>query len=238
MPNWCNNSLSVFGPPEDVKRFQEKAHGSERTYYGPLNDKGSYFAGEEPADDSVFVSLLMELMMKDEVPTSEKNLELSFHALYPIPREVLLSPYDTNQLEKAKKKYPEFYQKFSTELAGYDWEYRNWGTKWGACEVEMDDSGVRRGEIFYHYDTAWGPPSDNFFQKVSKDFPTLTFKNQWGGDEVGSGGYIIVSNGNVVESDEWDEDDEDELLENDSEEPFFEEGEEYQHDETLPERES
>lgn len=28
MPNWCNNKLAVYGPDEDVRRFQSQAVGS------------------------------------------------------------------------------------------------------------------------------------------------------------------------------------------------------------------
>ncbi|MBI3852721.1 MAG: hypothetical protein HY298_20905 [Verrucomicrobia bacterium] len=34
MPNWCNNKLAVYGPHEDVKRFQEQAVGHSPWHTG------------------------------------------------------------------------------------------------------------------------------------------------------------------------------------------------------------
>lgn len=242
MPNWCNNTLTVSGPAEDLQKFMKAAEGHGHDYYGPLNKKRNLHPEEEEVDDSVFVSLMMELMMRDDgPPTSEdkKPVPLSFHSLFPVPKEVMLSPYDPKNLQDAKEKYSEFYQKFPVEHSGYDWEHKYWGVKWGACDAElMDDSDPASGQITYGYDTAWGPPSESFFRKVSLDFPTLNFSNEWGGCEMNGGGYTTYAAGLVTDYDEWDEEEDYEDDYRQDEEPFFEEGEEYQHEDSIIERES
>lgn len=242
MPNWCNNTLSVTGSPDDLRKFVEAAKGHGHDYYGPLNPKrSSDDKDKEEVDDSVFCSLMMELMMRDDGPPSPADKSISplcFHSLYPVPKEVMLSPYDPNAFQRAKEKYSDFYQKYPTPISGYDWEYKNWGVKWGACDATIYDENLDSGEVYFEYDSAWGHPSDTFFYKVSRDFPTLSFKNQWGGSEMDGGGYSIFVAGLMTDFDEWDEDDDYEDDYRDDQEHFFEEGEEYQHDDSVVKRES
>lgn len=83
----------------------------------------------------------------------------------------------------------------------YDWNIRNWGTKWDASRVDVviNRSG---DEVRYEFDTAWGPPLDVFYQMVSQ-FHDLTFnlhyveEQGWGGDMRGVGGKHWVMR-------EWD----------------------------------
>lgn len=54
----------------------------------------------------------------------------------------------------------------------YDWRVNNWGTKWDLNDVNIED----QGECFtVNFETAWGPPLEAF-EKISKDFPSLSFE--------------------------------------------------------------
>ena len=49
----------------------------------------------------------------------------------------------------------------------YDWNNRNWGTKWDACSAFIDTD--EDNEIRINFQTAWSPPSDwlySFFKKL------------------------------------------------------------------------
>ena len=49
----------------------------------------------------------------------------------------------------------------------YDWNNRNWGTKWDACSAYVDTD--EDNEIRVNFQTAWSPPSDwlySFFKKL------------------------------------------------------------------------
>lgn len=55
----------------------------------------------------------------------------------------------------------------------YDWANHpsNWGTKWGDCNTQLSfdpDYGIEG-----NFETAWGPLSAEFWEGVSKRFPTL-----------------------------------------------------------------
>ena len=59
----------------------------------------------------------------------------------------------------------------------YDWQYENWGTKWGDCDTTPTAWSLASDgswEVVVHYLTPWGP-ADAGFIKVSAMFPTLLF---------------------------------------------------------------
>jgi hypothetical protein len=43
----------------------------------------------------------------------------------------------------------------------YDWNTDNWGTKWNACEIDVDEQIDRNGDkqLGITFETAWSPPS-------------------------------------------------------------------------------
>jgi hypothetical protein len=53
-----------------------------------------------------------------------------------------------------------------------NWQYNNWGTKWGACDTCYLD--FKEGHITIAFDTAWGPP-DTWIHTMSDMFPDLEF---------------------------------------------------------------
>jgi hypothetical protein len=53
-----------------------------------------------------------------------------------------------------------------------NWQYNNWGTKWGACDTCYLD--FKEGHVTIAFDTAWGPP-DTWIHTMSDMFPDLEF---------------------------------------------------------------
>ena len=47
----------------------------------------------------------------------------------------------------------------TTDDRWYSWRLANWGTKWDAYEVEIDDSELHYG-FEVSFDTAWSPPEE------------------------------------------------------------------------------
>ena len=95
----------------------------------------------------------------------------------------------------------------------YTWCVNNWGTKWGDYETHLFKE--EPDEAIFHYQTAWGPYSDEFLQKISIPFPTLTFLMQYEergccflGVSVVRDGKILYSNCIEPELPEYNEDDE------------------------------
>lgn len=91
----------------------------------------------------------------------QKQNVLNFHSLVPIPPETLSTGYGP---------------------AGYEWELKNWGCKWGASSTELVDE--MEGHVAYAFDTPWVPPVP-FLAKLGPAWPTLTFLLDY--EEMGMG---------------------------------------------------
>lgn len=55
----------------------------------------------------------------------------------------------------------------------YDWNCENWGTKWNAKFVELDNDSEEL--IIYRFETAWNRISDQLWEDIKSKFPTLDF---------------------------------------------------------------
>lgn len=94
----------------------------------------------------------------------------------------------------------------------YNWNNRNWGTKWDVAVAEGDNSNdtymegpVVNGEnkvVYYNFDTAWAPPVPAI-TKLSEQYPnllmTLSYK-----EEGGWGGEIEFLRGVMISQNEYD----------------------------------
>jgi len=61
----------------------------------------------------------------------------------------------------------------------YSWCCANWGTKWNACDPEIEDEkSIRYGSVAIIFSTAWNEPEPIFY-KIAKLFPKLTFSFEW-----------------------------------------------------------
>ncbi len=74
----------------------------------------------------------------------------------------------------------------------------DWGTKWDADGVDMEES---EGELYYGFSTAWGPPLP-VIEELSRLFPSATFDIVF--EEMGSevnGHYVYKDGDSVTEED-------------------------------------
>ena len=83
----------------------------------------------------------------------------------------------------------------------YDWNCDNWGTKWNACEADVD---IHDKQLFISFDTAWSAPG--VFMEVIFDYLIkmgLEAHYTWE-EEQGYGAEFSVTNGKVKLTNEWD----------------------------------
>lgn len=85
----------------------------------------------------------------------------------------------------------------------YDWNNKNWGTKWDAYDVHGANvySGPRHW-LQYDFTTANGAPVP-VLEKMMEMFPTLIFTLQWQ-DEGGPGGEVRGADGIWIETDRFE----------------------------------
>jgi hypothetical protein len=191
MPNWCTNTLHITGPEEDVRAFVLKAKGVTPSY----ND--SHTASEWEVFDEIRKKALYSAPPDDY---GEEQV-FCFHGLHPVPVDFRRFPYDDTSARKVGEAIGE-----PRTYGGYGWQSAHWGTKWDACEASLDYQEPTA--LGYSFDTAWGPPIA-LFDKVSNDFPTLTFTLRYHEGGMGFAGDTVWSDGELESDDsydiEWDE---------------------------------
>ena len=90
--------------------------------------------------------------------------ENPFNEIYPIP-DFKNIPNEKGELPKLEQHLNKdgsvFYETYNfpdgkNDDRWYHWNIQNWGTKWDACNVEIDYADESQIEI--SFDTAWSPP--------------------------------------------------------------------------------
>ena len=142
MPNWCMNNLRLDGDVAAVLRTAIRlvghdvatAHDVARAIAAPTGD-------DRPDADweaSLYHQVLAASVRRD-------GSALSFQHHVPKPEGLDQQPAEGRDL-------PPWYQ----------WCLANWGTKWDACEVQLQDLTVDdaagTAQVTWTFDTAWGPP--------------------------------------------------------------------------------
>jgi hypothetical protein len=116
-----------------------------------------------------------------------KETDLSFKNFIPMPKKL------ENTQSPADKPNKELIKKYGADN-WYDWNIKNWGTKWDT-EAELTDSGA--DFLWYYFDTAWSPPTE-WLKQTCKLFKKLSFELKY--DEPGMGfcGTVRAENGKII----------------------------------------
>tara|TARA_B100000029_G_scaffold455373_1_gene482584 strand:+ start:12300 stop:13010 length:711 start_codon:yes stop_codon:yes gene_type:complete len=148
MPNWCENSMTVFGEVETLNKFAEAITSKERenVYEG---------TAYELKDNEISVTIFSNLL-----PAPENGSKKIIN--------------DKGELVGTAFADPE--RDGNDYINGWDWCIKNWGTKWGDCDNRMtkdyDDTRGRTPRLDFTYDTAWGPAD---YSQISEMYPELFF---------------------------------------------------------------
>lgn len=157
MPNWTSNRVYIEGEPTDIREFleavkwQDELFDFNRIIPRPeiLNHTGS---GMHEIDGKKVESWYIVKAWHKDFPGQKEEVRL-------------------------------FTPEEEAELAGighrdwYSWSKENWGTKWNACHVEIEDSG-EHGYLEITFDTAWSAPVP-VLQTMVEMFPKLSFTCEW-----------------------------------------------------------
>lgn len=184
MPNWCGNSLVIEGPEKDVAAFKRAAAGPTQSYNKILVESMSW-----PVHDDIRLRAAVE-----QTPEPGEYSILSFHALMPVPDKVRRFGYDSMQSKKLADALG-----VDAPMCGHEWENANWGVKWGACEVAMDDSIPDK--LFYDFDTAWSPPIE-FFVQIAKKWTNLKFSLSYSEPGMAFEGDISIQGDEILSHEE------------------------------------
>lgn len=169
MPNWVYNNIQASGTIADIQAFLDKAGKPHTTEF-----TGKRFQDESGAWQYDADAIVVE---EDTDPFSFWN--------FIRPDEEILPVY----FGHIKADKPEGYEdwsmedKFAHDLKftgnnSYDWNVRNWGTKWDASDQSVDepyiDEKSGKASVGISFSTAWGIP-EPIFVAICEQHPELDF---------------------------------------------------------------
>ena len=92
-----------------------------------------------------------------ELLKSDDN-DFDFNNIIPMPNEL------SDTVSGSENAKPDWQKKQSEKLKAkygadnwYDWSNNNWGTKWNACDVNVEQN---KNVLNYTFDTAWDAPRE------------------------------------------------------------------------------
>jgi hypothetical protein len=180
MPNWVFNSLSISGEPEKVIKVKEQLNQPfSREYDEWVFETKSYIKKETNHSNPVF-------------------------AFWNIVRP----PEDKFDEYFARKGYDKNGSYGDTEFNWYNFNIREWGTKWDVAvldDEEYPDTEIMIDEpdnVQYRFNTAWSPPVP-VIDVLSKQHPDCVFDLEYE-EEQGWGGEIVFKNGEIVSQAEYE----------------------------------
>jgi hypothetical protein len=184
MPNWVHQTVTITGAEfaDEIAKLKEQV---SKPYVHKWAEK-SY---NHEAKKWEFVGL------------KEENVESPFAFWNVIkPADDILDVYYGVIDDKIEIEGLGILDKVLLDLAGsngwYEWNCRNWGTKWSASGIDVTVDEPTH--LTYVYNTAWSP-SLEVVQELSRQYPNLTFsidyveEQGWGGERAYKGGEVTYS---------------------------------------------
>ena len=191
MPNWVFNNLSVTGDIADLEQFKYEIAAPYTTYHQDLvSENGEWAKNEDGSYKRETNEKVHESVFSFWNAISPTDLDAYF-GVKP-PRKV--SPDETMAETMA-----EIQRGFDEDNDWYNWNVRNWGTKWDACNAAVWEEP---NELRYDFDTAWAIPEPALIAMSAK-YPSLVF-DLHSEEEQGWGADIIFSKGCAKLIKEWD----------------------------------
>lgn len=141
-------------------------------------------------------ALIAAFLEKAQDDTNEGDRDFSFNSFVPTPDDI----YQGNLGREEEEKYG--------ERTWYNWNCANWGTKWNACDVDIDTNGIPHELVqlahaankeeplvsaVIRFNSAWSPPVpviDAIFEQHPELEITFAYHN-----EGGFGGGIMDEDG-------------------------------------------
>ena len=113
---------------------------------------------------------------------------------------ILPPPEDKLDEYHAVHGYSEGGKTGDTEYNWYNFNVREWGTKWDARDVDLLEEG--KTFLRYKFDTAWTPPTP-VIEKLAQQNPNLTITLEYR-EEQGWGGEVAFTGSSMEVIKEWD----------------------------------
>ena len=135
MPNWTNNVIEITGNIDDVNKL--------------MNDITTN-------DDN---EITYKLTKTKPIPDELQKIREGRRTIDDISYDVWYEDDDGTVRPMMDITKQELIDKYGT-YKSLDWQYRNWGTKWGDCDTQVleDTTKDNKREVKLMFDSAWGEP--------------------------------------------------------------------------------
>jgi len=188
MPNWCFNGLTVEGNPDlvnDLVRIMNRP-------FVMIHDTWN-----------------METKEMQVKQTTYPNPVFAFHNIYNHRQDGI---DDLEYVKQPDNTLPIAEALMFKGNHWYDWNVRNWGTKWDVAVSEGEEypntyieGPTQNGEnsvVYYNFNTAWSPPMPAM-EKLSAQYPSLLFTLSFE-EETGWGGECEFLRGEMISESSYD----------------------------------
>lgn len=133
-------------------------------------------------DKETLLTFIEKVRNTDEQAEKRHQRYDILNNLIPCPTELINSPSGFSNDENAQAEREKREQNNKAKYGfkdWYDWQYANWGTKWGDSSTDLmqDDpyaTSDGNANIEFVFQTPWGPPIAGI-EKIAIMFPTLQF---------------------------------------------------------------
>ena len=131
---------------------------------------------------------------------AHKETEFSFNGTHPMPEDLDITCGTQTQEEKEQAMLNKAKYGYST---WYDWKCEEWGTKWDACEPNIQHNDIDYFSV--SFDTAWSPPIA-WINNIMQDFPDLCFELEYEEEGMCFGGLLQAQYETIWEDAHWNTD--------------------------------
>ena len=128
-----------------------------------------------------------------EMAAGEKSA-LDINNFIPMPREL----EDTTSPNRNESEAAELRSKYGAPN-WYAWAQSNWGTKWGAYDITVEE--LTDNLLEYTFCTAWSPFSDAALQAISAKAPGVQLSLEYSEPGMMFKGRCLAQDGEILESD-------------------------------------
>ena len=191
MPNWCVNQVDISGDEAEVAKLVAfvKSDDSAFTFENIVPPPTTPMYSSDCSHNKYVCGCVSQ-----SAPDPENEgryiwlidgKKVDYHAPCPTHGEPSFSNHPDNW---------------------YNWNIRNWGTKWSASEVwhdRTDDDSTIAGQTNYGFDTAWSP-AEPVVAALAEKFPTLRIIHRYCEGGMGYAGEVVYINGEESRREEYD----------------------------------
>ena len=161
MPNWTYNTVEITGSIEDIQNFIDLVKvtdGEGKNWY--------------------------DFTQCNPIPDDLRNIHQGGATIDGVRYDAWYEDEDGRRpmMDMVKDRLKKEYGTYQP----IDWQYNNWGTKWGDCETTLISDTITKNnrEVVFQFDSAWGEPF-RLLNDIAIKF-NLTIVNSWD-IELGNG---------------------------------------------------